>query len=200
MNTKQKILIQTFDLIMKYGIKSVSLDDISRGIGISKKTIYQYFESKRGLIHNVIENHIQNDESDIAEIVTRADNAIDEMVTIAKHILVFLRSMSPSMIFDTKKYYPKIWERYENQHFGFILDIIVTNINRGQEEGLYYLDINAEIISKLYVQQILTLSDETVFPLSTFKRSDLYKQMVTFHLRGLLNDNGRELAQNLELE
>ncbi|MFT6333952.1 MAG: AcrR family transcriptional regulator [Halioglobus sp.] len=200
METKQKILDQTFVLIMKYGIKSVSLDDISRGIGISKKTVYQYFENKKGLIQEVIENHIIKDEADIAAIITEAKDAIDEMLQVAKHVLVFLRSMSPSMMFDTQKYYPQIWERVENQHFGFILNTIIKNIERGQQEGYYCVDIDADIISKMYVRQILTLADEGVFPLSEYDRSDLYKSLVTYHVRGLLNDKGRIKAQNLELE
>jgi len=200
MDTKQKILDQTFELIMKYGIKSVSLDDISKGIGISKKTIYQYFEGKKGLIQEVIHNHIVKDEADISAIISKAENAIEEMVTVAKHVLVFLRSMSPSMMFDTKKYYPKIWERVEEKHFGFILGTVVTNIQRGQSEGLYCTDINADIISKMYVRQILTLSDEAYFPLSKYQRSDLYKHLVTYHVRGLLNDAGRELAKDMELD
>tara|TARA_R110000737_G_C14617701_1_gene492291 strand:+ start:3632 stop:4189 length:558 start_codon:yes stop_codon:yes gene_type:complete len=185
---------------MKYGIKSVSLDDISRGIGISKKTIYQYFENKKGLIHEVIENHIMKDEAEITSIITEAEDAIDEMLQVAKHVLIFLRNMSPSMMFDTKKYYPQIWERVENQHFGFILNTVVENIKRGQEEGFYCDDVDADIISKMYVRQILTLSDESIFPLSKYDRSDLYKSLVTYHVRGLLNDQGRIKAQNLQLE
>ncbi len=200
MKTKQKILDQTFDLIMKYGIKSVSMDDISRGIGISKKTIYQYFENKKGLIQEVIENFIIKDEADITSIITEAKDAIDEMLQVAKHVLVFLRSMSPSMMFDTQKYYPQIWERVENQHFGFILNTVVENIKRGQQEGYYCEDVDADIISKMYVRQILTLSDESIFPLSKYDRSDLYKSLVTYHVRGLLNDKGRIKAQNLQLE
>jgi AcrR family transcriptional regulator len=200
MKTKQKILDQTFDLIMKYGIKSVSMEDISRGIGISKKTIYQYFENKKGLIQEVIENHIIKDEAEITSIISDSKDAIDEMLQVAKHVLVFLRSMSPSMIFDTQKYYPQIWEIVENKHFGFILNIVIDNIKRGQQEGFYCDDIDADIISKMYVRQILTLSDEDIFPLSKYNRSDLYKSLVTYHVRGLLNDKGRIKAKNLQLE
>jgi len=200
METKQKILVQTFDLIMKYGIKSVSMDDISKGIGISKKTIYQYFENKKSLIHEVIENHIIKDETDMTAIIAEAKDAIDEMLQVAKHVLIFLRSMSPSMMFDTQKYYPQIWKRVENQHFEFILSTIIKNIERGQQEGYYCLDVNSDIISKMYVRQILTLADEGVFPLSKYDRSDLYKSLVTYHVRGLLNDKGRIKAQYLELE
>lgn len=197
---KKKILDQTFDMIMRYGIKSVSMDDISKGIGISKKTIYQYFENKRALVHEVIENHIKKDEKDIDSIINSANDAVDEMLLVAKHVLVFLRGMSPSVMFDIQKYYPKIWERIQDQHFDYILNTVVENIKRGQKENLYCDDIDADIISKMYIRQILTLADETVFPLSKYERSDLYKSLVTYHVRGLLNEKGIRRAQLLKLD
>ena len=200
MEVKQKILDQTFDMIMRYGIKSVSMEDISRGIGISKKTIYQYFENKRALIYEVVENHIKKDEAEINTIIGGSKDAIDEMLLVAKHVLVFLRSMSPSVMFDIQKYYPKIWTRIQDEHFTFILSTVVENIKRGQKEALYCDDIDADIISKMYVRQILTLADETIFPLSKYERSDLYKSLVTYHVRGLLNEKGRNKAKDQEID
>ncbi len=199
METKRKILDQTFDLIMRYGIKSVSMDDISKAIGISKKTIYQYFDNKRALVHEVIENHIQKDEKEINTIIKNAKDAVDELLLVAKHVLVFLRGMSPSVMYDIQKYYPVIWDRIQYQHFDFILNTVVKNIKRGQIEKLYSDDIDADIISKMYIRQLRTLADESVFPLSEYERSDLYKSLVTYHVRGILNEKGRLIAQDLEL-
>lgn len=200
METKDKILENTFNLVMKYGIKSVSLDDISRGIGISKKTIYQYFENKKSLISEVIKSFIQKDEKDINTIIDQSKDALDEMALLAKHVLKFLRGMSPSMMFDTQKYYPQVWATIEKQHFTFILETVKTNIKRGQQEGLYQKDVNADITSKLYVRQILALSDESIFPLSEYTRSDLYRNMVTYHMRGIMSEKGRKLAKKLDLD
>lgn len=196
METKSKILQQTFALIMKYGIKSVSMEDISRNIGISKKTIYQHFDSKKTLIKEVVADHIANDQIALRHIIDNATDAIDEMVLVAQHVLHFLRGMSPSMMFDTRKYYPTIWQMVENQHIGFFLDITRENILRGQKEGLYLTDINPEIVARIYVHQSLALSDETIFPLSTFTRSELYQAIVTYHIRGIMTDKGREVARN----
>ena len=179
MNYKEEILKKTFDLVMKYGIKSVSMDDISKSIGISKKTIYQFFENKRSLIEEVIDDHIKEDEQIIAQIVDKSQNAIDEIIDIARHVLSFLKGMSPSMMFDTQKYYPRIWEKVETQHFKFIQDIIKTNIERGQKEGLYNDDLNSDIISKIYVKQTLTMADEETFPSSEYERSELFKTFIT---------------------
>jgi len=200
MNYKEEILKKTFDLIMKYGIKSVSMDDISKSIGISKKTIYQYFENKRALISEVIDDHIKEDEQIISNIVSESQNAIDEIIEIARHILTFLKGMSPSMIYDTQKYYPRLWEKVESQHFDFIKNIIKSNIERGQKEGLYNEDLNSDIISKIYVKQSLAIADEETFPSSEYERSELYKTLITYHIRGLMTTKGRKKAQLKEIE
>ncbi len=200
MDYKEEILKKTFDLIMKYGIKSVSMDDISKSIGISKKTIYQYFESKRALISEVIDDHIQKDEKDIKIIITKSQDAINEIIEIAKHILSFLKGMSPSMIYDTRKYYPRQWEKVERKHFGFLRNIIKSNIERGQEEGLYNEDVNPEIISRLYVTQTLAIADETTFPSNEYNHGELYKTLITYHIRGLMTHKGRKKAQLQEIE
>lgn len=200
MKYKEEILKKTFDLVMKYGIKSVSMDDISKSIGISKKTIYLYFENKRALISEMMDDHIQEDEKDITEIIAKSQNAIFEIIDIAKHLLSFLKGMSPSMIYDTQKYYPKQWEKIERQHFSFFRDIIKSNIERGQKEGLYNKDVNPEIISRLYVKQTLAIADESTFPANEYNRGELYKTLVTYHIRGLMTDKGRKKAQLQEIE
>lgn len=200
MNYKEEILKKTFDLVMKYGIKSVSMDDISKSIGISKKTIYQYFENKRALISEMIDDHIQNDEIEIIAITNKSQNAINEIVDIAKHILSFLKVMSPSMMYDTQKYYPRQWEKVESQHFSFFQNIIKSNIERGQKEGLYSEDLNPEIISRLYVSQTLAIADDTTFPANEYDRGELYKNLVTYHIRGLMTSKGRRKAQLQDIE
>ena len=200
MNYKEEILKTTFDLVMKYGIKSISMDDISKSIGISKKTIYQFFENKRSLISEMIENHIQQDQDDIKVIISKSKNAIDEIVDIARHLLSFLKGMSPTMMYDTQKYYPKQWSKVESQHFNFFHDVIKSNIERGQVEGLYIEDVNSEIISRLYIKQTLAIVDESTFPTNEYDKGELFKTLITYHIRGLMTPQGREMAKSKEIE
>lgn len=193
---RNQILEKTFELVMRYGIKSVSLDDISRGIGISKKTIYQYFANKKDLIGNVVNNFIEHDEKVITSIVEDAETAIEGIHKVARHVLQMLRKMSPSMIFDTKKYFPEIWNSIEEGHFNFIRQTIAANIIRGQKEGLYIQDIDADIISRLYISLTFALADEKLFPLTQYTRSDLFTNLINYHIRSLLTDKGREIYKN----
>ena len=200
METREEILQQTFELTMKYGIRSVSMDDIANGLGMSKKTIYQHFENKKHLIREMVSATIEKDEAEIQSLIAESKSAIDEMVAIARHTLQFLRGMSPTIVFDMKKYYGKEWDLVEQHHYTFFYSIIKTNINRGKEEGMYKKDINADIIAKLFADMTNCIADEDMFPLRDYKRDELYKALITYHIRGLVSDKGREIVQSIDLD
>lgn len=199
MNIQDTLLKSAFELFLKYGIKSVSMDDISKNLGISKKTIYTFVENKEELINNVVETHLKQDQIDIATITENSTDAIDEMVSITKHILGFLRKMTPSLIYDLKKYHHGVWTKIESKHFIFIQDVINKNLIRGQQEGVYRQDLDATIISKLYVLQSNTITDEDQFPLATFNRVVLFQEMIRYHLHGIVSDLGRQKLNIISL-
>lgn len=200
METREEILQQTFDLTMKYGIRSVSMDDIAKALGISKKTIYQHFENKKHLIREMVSSTIERDESEIKTLISASSSAIDEIVSIARHTLQFLRGISPTIVFDMKKYYGKEWDLIEQHHYSFFYNIIKANINRGKEEGVYKKDINSDIIAKLFADMTNCIADEEMFPLWDYKRDELYKALITYHIRGLVSDKGRDIVKSIDLD
>jgi AcrR family transcriptional regulator len=200
METREEILQQTFELTMKYGIRSVSMDDIAKALGISKKTIYQHFENKKHLIREMVSSTIERDEADIKTLISASSSAIDEIVSIARHTLQFLRGISPTIVFDMKKYYGKEWDLIEQHHYSFFYNIIKANINRGKEEGVYKKDINSDIIAKLFADMTNCIADEEMFPLWDYKRDELYKALITYHIRGLVSDKGRDIVKSIDLD
>jgi len=200
METKADILLQTFNLTMKYGIKSVSMDDIARHLGMSKKTIYQHFENKRALVKEMVLATVVKDECDIKQISAKANDAIDEMVTIARHILSFLREMSPSLVYDMQKYYAKEWQMVKKHHEEFVYGVVIQNIERGKKEQVYQSKINADVIAKLYVGMSHLMTNEEIFPLKDYSKSELYSNLVTYHMRGIVTEKGREYLAKLKID
>lgn len=199
MDLKQKILLSAFDTFLQYGIKSVSMDDLARNLGISKKTIYNFIDNKGELVEIALMNYLQKDQTEIKEIVDTSSDAIDSMVKIAKHILIFLRKMKPTLIYDLKKYYPNSWKMVEELHFGFIYEVVKNNILRGQHEGLYLEDIHADIIAKLYTAKSHAISDEQMFPLEAYQRATLFEEKIKYHMRGIVSDLGSKKLKELNI-
>ena len=75
-DNKERIKIQATDLFMRYGIRSVSMDDIANNLGMSKKTIYQFYADKDELVDAVIEHEINHNEACCELDKGKSENAI----------------------------------------------------------------------------------------------------------------------------
>jgi AcrR family transcriptional regulator len=197
MNIANQIIQAAFDLFMKYGVRSVSMDDLANQLGMSKKTIYGAFESKETLIQKVINRHLQSDQKNIQHITANANDAIEEMFAISQHVLQSIMQIKPSLIFDLKKFYPMCWELIEKEHFAFIKNTIEQNIVRGQAEGLYRQEINADIIAKLYVGKSNSIVNPEIFPITEYDLAALIKEMWTYHLNGIVSEAGKAKLKSI---
>lgn len=191
MQVTDHILQTAFSMFMKFGVRSVSMDDLAQDMGMSKKTIYNVFPSKESLISKVILKHLQQDEKEILAIRENAADAIEEIWQISQHVLKFLSQIKPSLIFDLKKFYPQCWALIEKQHFHFIKETIEANLLRGQKEGLYRPDINADIVAKLYVGKSNIIVDPDIFPPENYDLYELIREMGRYHLHGITSPLGQ---------
>jgi TetR/AcrR family transcriptional regulator, cholesterol catabolism regulator len=176
---KHNIVLKSRNLFLKYGIKSVAMDDIARELGISKKTLYQHFETKNDLIKSVAEYNLAND------IQMVASHVIEEIMSI----------QSPTLIFDLQKYYPEMWQLFEHFQNEQISNHIRQNIERGIKEGLYREEVNATIISKIYAGSSLCVIDEKMFSQKEFDKVKLFKEFFVYHIRGLATAKGLKLLE-----
>jgi TetR/AcrR family transcriptional regulator, cholesterol catabolism regulator len=193
---KDNIVLKARNLFLKYGIKSVAMDDIARELGISKKTLYQHFETKSDLIKSVAEQNLATDIRMVNEIQATAKDAIDEMFMLAKYVLEEIASIqSPTLIFDLQKYYPEMWQLFEQFQYQQVANHIKHNIERGITEGFYRAEINGDIISKIYSGNSLCVIDENMFPTKQFDKIKLFKEFFVYHIRGIATTKGLKLLE-----
>lgn len=194
---EQEILVQAESLFLRFGVKSVTMDDLAREMGISKKTLYQFVENKADLINKVIRKHVEDEAACVRQLSTKAHNAIEEMLEVGKFAIQQLRRTSPTVVYDLKKYYRKSWELLESFHGKHVYETIRRNIQKGMEEGLYRPDLDPDIIARLYVGKTHLLVDETIFPLREYSREVLFNEFISYHLRGIVSESGARLLRQL---
>jgi Transcriptional regulator len=193
MEQKQNVLHKVTEMFMRYGIKSVTMDDISRNLGMSKKTLYQYIDNKADLLQQVFQQHIEDETTAMESIVEESKDAIDEILNIAKYITNLLREMSPNTLYDLQKYYREVWDLMEELHQQHIYKVIHNNIERGVKEALYRADIDADIIARLYVSCNKVIVDESVFPLKQYNTERLFLEHIKYHIFGIASKKGLQL-------
>ncbi|MBZ4190241.1 TetR/AcrR family transcriptional regulator [Niabella beijingensis] len=151
---KVHIRSEALQLFMQYGTRSVSMDDIAAAVGSSKKTIYQYYTDKDHLVAEAIEVALIENCTQCKKFHRLSENAIQEGFLAIDQTSELFRNMNPVLMNDLKKYHPKAYKRFVEYKSEFIYDIIVNNIKRGIEEGLYREDLNIDIIAQFRVGSI----------------------------------------------
>lgn len=194
-----EILERASTVYMKFGVKSVTMDDLARELGISKKTIYKYFDDKSDLVRCIVEMKMEMDRAICMNSVQQSENAIDNLIQISKLIVGHFGNMNPSVFFDLKKYHPDAWQHIEDHRWHFVMNTIIANVKQGISEGLFRENLNAEIVGRLYVASIDHIFNPDIFPWPQFTFQAVYTEMIRLHIKGLVNEDGlKYLTQKIE--
>jgi len=197
MEAKDKILLGVEALFMKYGFKSITMDDIARELGVSKKTLYQFFEDKNDLVNQTIEAHINFDKLHCIKIKESGIDSIEFLFEMSKSLTENHRKVNVAVLFDLRKYFKPAWEKLEQFKSDFIRQQMIMNIEDGKEQGIYRLDVNTELMARLYVHSIeFMLKPELYQDIST----DFYfihQEMIKYFLRGICSEKGMKKLNKL---
>ncbi|MGB1269510.1 MAG: TetR/AcrR family transcriptional regulator [Flavobacteriaceae bacterium] len=182
---REKILDTTGKMFLNYGFKSVTMDDIANEMGISKKTIYKYFQNKVDLVDASTDFVQKTIDSTIKEITALKLNAIEENFAIKKVFQNMFKKAKTSPMFQLKKYYPETFSKLMNHKICSFNDCVMDNLERGINEKLYRDNIDKETIMKFYFLLIFGFHESETF---SKKTNDIIKtemQILEYHTRAI---------------
>ena len=187
-------------LFMQYGLRSVSMDDIASNLGMSKKTIYQYYADKDELIEAVISDELQRSQHICERDQQCSDNAIHEIFLALEMVVDMMSSMNPSLIFDMQKYHPKAFLRFQQHKNDFLYSVTRINMERGIREGLYREDINLDILSRYRVESIMLPFNPDFHTKVKYGLARLHEELIIHFLFGIASPKGYKLIIKYQQE
>lgn len=187
---EQKLYMDAGKVFMRFGIRSVTMDDIARHLRVSKKTLYQYVKDKSDLVTRCLTLDCNFAENSIKEILAKKMNAIDENFAISSYMIEELKGIHPSIFYDLEKYYPEGLETMNELRHQFVAEVMASNIERGIQEGLYRDDLKVEIVTALWVNRLNILFEPDNALLQHFSIPEVYEQMFIHHIRGIASAKG----------
>ena len=196
---KEEIIAKVRELYSLYGIRSVTMDDVVKEVGISKKTLYQYFNDKSELVAAVIKCDGDMKMEDHDEAVKGRENAIEMMLAFYDFQIRMIKEYNPSLIYDLKKYYPEVHQEFVNNKREIIYENVLTNLVRGKSEGLYRSDMQEEVIAMLNLLRVEAFINSAVIKAEEVLTSEFFKEMFKYHMYGIVSEKGRKiLEQNID--
>ena len=193
---KEKILDSAGEMFLNYGFKSVTMDDIANEIGISKKTIYKYFQNKIELVDASID-FVQNTiDKAIREIIELKLNAIEENFAIKKVFQNMFKKAKTSPMFQLKKYYPETYTKLMDHEILLISEFVIGNLEKGIREKLYRNDIDKQTTMNFYFLLFFGAHESNTF---SKKTNDIIKtemQILEYHTRAIATIYGISILEN----
>ncbi len=189
------ILQQVTKLYQRYGIKSVTMDDVSHHLGISKKTLYQHFRNKEDLVDKIMRLEHEKNMRFQAEFRKKKMNAIEELLEVYRAINSILKEYNPSMEYDIRKYYPSLYMKFRQIRRKEMYQSTFANISRGIKEGFYREDLDADLITRLQVARFENLVDNDIFTLNEQVSVRFFHELFLYHIYGILNRKGLEFFE-----
>jgi len=187
---KELILEKTRELFLTIGFKSVTMDQIAYDMGISKKTIYNFFENKNELVKAVTSYMFNCITNGVTEIKKNSNNPINELYDINLFLIKYLKKESVSPLYQLEKYYPLIHKEINKKQFDFITKSTTGSLNNGIKLGLFRRDIKIDFISRLYFKGMIGIRDLDTFPLNLYDPVSLKIDFIEYHLRAIVTEKG----------
>jgi AcrR family transcriptional regulator len=195
---KERIIQTAHQLFLRYGIKRITIDDIAKQLGMSKKTFYIYFTSKDDLIASVAEKDLTQTQEALDQLIHRHQEPLAHLLALIHFISNQLFRYHPSFIAEIHQRYEKDWDKY--QHFMHtVLYLQLSQVfQTGIQRGIFRKDIEASIMARSIVEWLRIPFNSIIFPSNEYEIKQVSDQLVNTFIAGILTVKAQQNWQKQE--
>lgn len=193
---KDKILTEAETLFMRYGFKSITMDDVARELGVSKKTLYQFFADKNDLVNQCVEHYLERINQMCRVIMDNKElDPISTLLQITEEMSLIIRQVNPRSMYDLKKYFKPAWDKLEVDRRSFIHNSMYDNTVIGIKKGLYRKELDPDVVTRIYLYLIGLLTDPDSQDHASMDIRVMHLEIVKYHLRSICTAKGLDLLE-----
>jgi AcrR family transcriptional regulator len=200
MDTKIRIQEKANDLFRRYGIKSVTMDEIATQLGVSKKTLYHFYSDKDELVDGVVRNTISFAQETCDRNRESSKDAVHELFEAMDFVQTIFSEMNPAMMYDLERLHPKSYKHFLDYKNKYLYDVIRSNLKRGIQEELYRPDIKIDIIARFRLEGMMLAFNQDIFPSSKFNLAELHTTIIEHFLFAVASLKGYKLIIKYQQE
>jgi AcrR family transcriptional regulator len=189
--TRTRILEIATEQFSRYGVRAVTMEDIARQGGISKKTIYLEFADKKVLVKEAFAVLLEEDRKKLNCILEAEDGVIEHLVKTSKMVRQRLQYINPLVFMEVQRYFPDAWKMFEDFKVQVIMEDLVNVIEKGKLLGYFRPEIDSQILAKVRINQITSMFDAENISRPDYNPVEEQMVMLDHFLHGIFTEKGR---------
>jgi AcrR family transcriptional regulator len=195
-----KILSASAELFSQYGFKTITMDDIARRAGISKKTLYQHFANKPEVVQESVVWYKNNTSNSCAEVLKDSENAVEAMVKMLAFFDTMNKRINPMALFELQRFFPDAYAKFRELLAERDVAMIRDNMLQGIKEGYYRADINADLLARYRLETSLLILQPNLLVNDRNSLLSVALEIGEHFLYGIMTARGEELYQKYKAQ
>jgi TetR/AcrR family transcriptional regulator, cholesterol catabolism regulator len=195
MEPLMKILSASIELFSQYGFKTITMDDIARRAGISKKTLYQQFANKQEVVNESVVWYKDNMCASCEGMLKTSENAIEAMVKMLAFFDEMHRRINPMAMFELQRFFPEAYKTFRDMLADRDVVMLRNNILQGIKEGIYREDINADLMARYRLETSLLILQPNLLVSDRNSLMSVALEIGEHFLHGIMTAKGEKLYQ-----
>jgi AcrR family transcriptional regulator len=193
---KEHIIAMALELFARNGIRKVSMDDVARKAGVSKRTLYEFFDDKETLLVQMLDANFNRAGEYFARLAK-------ETYTALEIVLLFNEKLMDKPVWFCEEFYrdirryPEACERMMRNKQNF-LDMAMSLLKQGVREGVFCPDIDFDLIALLAREQLDMSQPSGTF--CKYNHADVHNTLFLIFIRGICTDAGRKILERYSVK
>lgn len=198
MEMKGKVLRKAKELFCQFGYKTITMDEVANQLGVSKKTLYESYDSKSKLVQAVVDSLQMDIDRLIEESLDKKLNAIEQIYATMSHMEKALGVVnSRKLNWELRKYYPKIRLSLDTNMKERMKKYMYKNIQQGIAEGLYRPQLDMQFMFYFFWGVTQDKWDEDIYPEHKFSLKEVEQKHMEYALRIMTTPKGVEVLEKI---
>ena len=135
------LLESVFQIIKENGPRHTSMDLVASHLGMSKRTLYEIFDSKDQMLRKVLEHQHAIVSAELKRLFAESSNVLEGLVRVIAYQQAFFSDLNPEFFRDMDKEYKHIRPDFDDSKH-LHSDEFARVIEAGVEQGLIRRDID----------------------------------------------------------
>lgn len=189
---KEKIISFCQDQFTRDGFAGTSVDEISSGLAISKKTFYKYFSSKEDVVQQVLDRFMGTIRANVERILLNDKSAVEKYSEVITMIGTNASRLIPAFGRDLQRRMPHLWNQIEEFRRQRISDVFTRLNHQGIQEGTMRPDMNPRVFLMSVLASIDRIMQPEVLANESFSFGGAIEEILGIFFKGAMTQKGRD--------
>lgn len=194
---EKKILDYSIIQFLDKGSYKTTMDELAKGLKISKKTIYKHFSSKIKLLERVLIVLQEKTKLELYQIVDSDKCFLEKLVGIASYFADLSLKMGKNEFVNFLNSEPRLWQMVDDFRTHVIEHVWEVIILQGKSEG-FIIDKNDKIILTLILSSLKSIINPSFLTKNKILIKTAFEQAFCILTNGILTEKGKIAFEKLD--